>query len=340
MSRSIEDLRLKQAAPLNIKVRMTQQRIREWVNHFGEDGVYVSFSGGKDSTVLLRIVREMYPDVPAVFCDTGLEYPEIRDFVKTFDNVVWLRPKMTFRKVIETYGYPFISKEVSQRVYECRKAGKQCKTYKDYFTEGEHFKKYGRRYSFLKWAWLVDDTTFPISNRCCRVMKEGVVDGYGKETGRVAIIGTMTSESQRRESKWLRYGCNAFDAKKKTSTPMSFWTEQDVLKYVKDNDIKIASVYGEIVEDGEVAGQMTWDDYCGYDTGDKVYKTTGCNRTGCMFCGFGCHLEKEGDGRFERMKITHPKQYEYIMKPWDKGGLGYKEVIDWLNENGNLNIRY
>ncbi len=100
---------------------MTQQRIREWVNHYGENGVYVSLSGGKDSTVLLHIAREMYPDIKAVFIDTGLEYPEIREFVKTFDNVDWVKPKMNFRQVIEKYGYPFISKEVAECVYGARK---------------------------------------------------------------------------------------------------------------------------------------------------------------------------------------------------------------------------
>lgn len=84
MSR-IEELHQLQALPLNVKIQKTKQRIREWVDHFGEDGVYISFSGGKDSTVLLHIVRELYPNVPAVFCDTGLEYPEIREFVKGFD---------------------------------------------------------------------------------------------------------------------------------------------------------------------------------------------------------------------------------------------------------------
>ena len=118
---TIDDLRQRQALPLEIKVRMTQQRIREWINEFGVEGVYVSFSGGKDSTVLLHLVRELYPDVPAVFVDTGLEYPEIRDFVKKFDNVEWLKPKMNFKQVINTYGYPFISKEVSECVYESKK---------------------------------------------------------------------------------------------------------------------------------------------------------------------------------------------------------------------------
>ena len=100
---------------------MTENRIRGWIDEYGVDGVYVSFSGGKDSTVLLDIVRNLYPSVKSVFVDTGLEYPEIRDFVRTFDNVEWLRPKMNFRQVIEKYGYPFISKEVSECVDGARK---------------------------------------------------------------------------------------------------------------------------------------------------------------------------------------------------------------------------
>ena len=118
---TIEELQQWQALPLNVKVLMTKDRIRQWVNEYGEDGVYVSFSGGKDSTVLLDLVRQSYPNVPAVFIDTGLEYPEIREFVKTFDNVEWIKPKYNFRKVIEKYGYPFISKEVSECVYGARK---------------------------------------------------------------------------------------------------------------------------------------------------------------------------------------------------------------------------
>ena len=118
---TIEELRQFQAMPLEVKVRMTKVRIRDWVQYYGENGVYVSFSGGKDSTVLLNLVREDYPNIPAVFVDTGLEYPEIREFVKTFDNVDWVKPKMNFRKVIEKYGYPMISKEVSECVYGARR---------------------------------------------------------------------------------------------------------------------------------------------------------------------------------------------------------------------------
>lgn len=83
---TIQELQMRQRLPLEVKILMTQQRIREWIQEYGEDGVYISFSGGKDSTVLLHLVRELYPNVRAMFVDTGLEYPEIREFVKTFDN--------------------------------------------------------------------------------------------------------------------------------------------------------------------------------------------------------------------------------------------------------------
>ena len=120
----ISDLYQMQSLPLNAKISMTQRRIREWVDEYGEDGVYISFSGGKDSTVLLDIARKLYPNIKAMFIDTGLEYPEIREFVKTFENVDWIKPKLTFRKVIEKYGYPFIGKEISNCIYGARKGSK------------------------------------------------------------------------------------------------------------------------------------------------------------------------------------------------------------------------
>lgn len=187
------------------------------------------------------------------------------------------------------------------------------------------------------------DAPFEISSMCCKVMKKGPIHSYAKKTGRKPITAQMASESRVRTQQWLKNGCNGFDMKSPISNPMSFWTEQDVLLYIKENDLPICSVYGNVVEDyaaqGQVEGQINLSDIGIFDVGRPLLKTTGCSRTGCMFCGYGCHLEKS-PGRFERMKITHPKIYEYIMKPWSDGGLGYKEIIDWINEHGNLNIRY
>ena len=126
-------------------------------------------------------------------------------------------------------------------------------------------------------------------------------------------MGSMTEESNRREKTWLKQGCNAFTNKQPISTPLSFWTKSDILEYLVKYNIPYASVYGEIVQDSK-----------------GKYKTTGTDRTGCVFCGFGCHLEKEPN-RFQQLKETHPKLYEYCMKPWDEGGLGLDEVLNYIN---------
>jgi len=326
MSHLMKQLQELQALPLKYKVMITEERIKEWVEEFGKDGVYVSFSGGKDSTVLLHIVRELYPDIPAVFVDTGLEYPEIREFVKTFDNVTWLRPKKNFKRVIEDYGYPFIGKNVAENVfygkrYVTGKTKKKTLKYKQII--GEARQKNGKPSIFncSKYKYMLD-APFDISHRCCDVMKKAPIKAYAKEAWRVPITGQMASESRRRTMQWIKAGCNSFAGKNPISNPMSFWTEQDVLLYIKENNIPICLVYGDIVED------------------NNRLITTGCKRTGCVFCGFGCHLEKEGEGRFLKLKETHPKLYDYLFRVTDKGGLGYKEVIDWINEHGNLNIEY
>lgn len=337
------ELRQFQALPLSSKIRMTKQRIQQWVDEFGTDGVYISFSGGKDSTVLLDIARQEYPNMKAAFIDTGLEYPEIRDFVKTFSNVDWIKPKMNFRQVVQKYGYPFIGKEVSLKVGEARSKPN------GYASRSFDGSKKGSRYDYSKYAFLLD-APFKVDGICCKVMKKYPAKKYEKETGRTVITAQMACESQSRETEWLQNGCNAFDKKRPISNPMSFWTNQDVLLYIKMNNIPLASVYGDIVIDyeasGQIEGQMNIFDLShefGIFVGDEdeieILKTTGCDRTGCMFCGFGCHLDKS-PGRFERMKTTHPKQYDYIMRKTEQGGLNFKEVIDWINEHGNLEIKY
>ena len=186
------------------------------------------------------------------------------------------------------------------------------------------------------------DAPFNVSNMCCKVMKKQPVHLFGAKTGKKPITAQMAQESKLRATQWMKNGCNAFDTANPISNPMSFWTEQDVLLYIRQNNLPICSVYGDIVTDDEEIGQMTIADMMDmeeFELGIPLLHTTGCSRTGCMFCGYGCHLEKSPN-RFERMKETHPKIYEYIMKPWEDGGLGYKEIIDWINEHGNMNIRY
>ena len=112
---TMSDLYQMQSLPLSAKIRMTARRINEWVNEFGEDGVYLSFSGGKDSTVLGHIIREVcgYKNIPFVFVDVPTQYPELKQFAQTFDNLVILKPKISFAEVCEKYGFLLFSKEIS-----------------------------------------------------------------------------------------------------------------------------------------------------------------------------------------------------------------------------------
>ena len=178
-------------------------------------------------------------------------------------------------------------------------------------------------------------------------MKKQPIHDYQKKTGRdKPFIGTMAEESRLRTQAWIKNGCNAFTGKTPRSTPLAFWVQDDILRFIKENNIKIASVYGDIVYADEYGNE-----YAEALVPDCKLKTTGCSRSGCVYCGFGCHLEKKGEGRFERLKITHPRQYEYCLDGggydeegmWipTKQGLGLAHVIDELNKvYGKDFIRY
>lgn len=294
---TLSDLRQMQSLPLEIKIRMTERRIRGWVSYWGEDGVYVSFSGGKDSTVLLDICRKLYPNIVAVFSDTGLEFPEIREFVKTKENVVWVKPELTFKKVIEKCGYPCISKEQAEWIHRIR-SNSSGAIQKAFY--GINLNGTPTRFKISEqWKFMLN-APFDIGAGCCKEMKKKPINKYAKETGRVPIVGTMAAESSLRTSTWLKYGCNAFDNKKATSAPLSFWTDSDIWEYIHKYNLP----------------------YC------KVYDM-GYVRTGCVFCMFGAHLDKTPN-RFQQLQKTHPQLWRYCMKPWDKGGLGMREVLEYM----------
>lgn len=325
------DLKQMQSVPLEGKIIMTKERIRQWYEHWN-GMVYVSFSGGKDSTVLKHIVDSMYDDVPAVFVNTGLEYPEIQRFAKSQKNVTVIRPDLRFDEVIKKYGYPVASKKISQTVETVRHGRNYGAMWE--LLNGLYKTKDGKpsQFNIEKWEFLAH-APFDVSPKCCNEMKKKPMHTYQKQTGRKPIIGTMASEGQSRYMAWLKKGCNAFDGKNPSSQPLSFWKEQDILRYLKKYNVPYCSVYGDIVyqdADGNKYDEALFD--------DAPLTTTGCNRTGCIFCMFGCHLEKEPN-RFQRLKETHPKQYNYCINggemvdgKWQpsKEGLGLGHVLDYI----------
>ena len=189
-------------------------------------------------------------------------------------------------------------------------------------------------YSLEAYKFMLD-APFEISNKCCNVMKKDPAHRYAKETGRMPITAQMASESRLRTQVWLKQGCNAFDSKNPISNPMSFWTEQDVLLYIKTHNLPICSVYGEVVTDDEEMGQMQLSDYEGmelFELENQPLHCTGCDRTGCVLCGFGAHID--GNDRFLRLKETHPKMYQ-LLDICSNNGYTMRQAIEWINEHSD-----
>jgi len=270
------ELEQKQKFPLEMKVRLSKEKIRDWILHW-KGNVYVSFSGGKDSTVLLDLVRSIYPDVPAVFMDTGLEYPEIREVINNTPNLIRLRPKIPFTEVLKKYGYPVISKENAQKLHEIRTTKSE-----KLLNKRLHGDEKGNGKLPKKWQFMID-APFKVSHKCCHIMKKNPVKSFEKKHGLKPFVGTMAAESSLRKISYLKTGCNAFDSKRPMSLPMSFWLEKDVWEYIKTRDLPYSKIY------------------------DMGYK-----QTGCVFCCFGVHLEDPN--KFQLLKKTHPKLHKYCME--------------------------
>lgn len=287
------------------------------MEEYGTTGVYVSYSGGKDSTVLMDIVRKEYPRIPAVFVDTWMEYPQIRSFVKRYENVVTLKPVMGLKEIIKQYGWCFPSKDVAQAIWYARQ-GKKWAINKLHGLDREG-KKSEYRQQYIKWLPLYESELL-ISPYCCIKQKEEPVALYEKQTGRHPILALMAEESARRKEAYLRTGCNSFESERPLSKPMGFWTEQNVLQYKIQNQIEIAEPYGEVVEEGQVQGQLSF-----VLPGGKL-KCTGEQRTGCMFCPVGCHLTDFA--KFKRLKAYNPRLYDFCMEE-----LGEREMLEWVERN-------
>lgn len=292
-----------QSLPLEAKIVLSQKRIREWYE-ITKGNCYISYSGGKDSLVLLTLVRELYPNCPAVFVDTGLEYPEVREFALNTRGITVLKPEVSFRRVIIKEGYPVVSKQVAQAVREARLSDGVKYAYRLKQFEGTH-----PQVNFKRSAFLLN-APFKISEKCCNHLKKNPLKKYTKETKRYPFLGTLAEESSTRKLSWIQHGCNSFETTTKRSQPLAFWTEQDILQFLYERNMKIPSVYGEIIKT------------------DK-YHLTGLQRTGCMFCLFGAKYDKETK-RFLLLKERYPMIYKYCLKDIEEGGLGMKKVLDFL----------
>jgi 3'-phosphoadenosine 5'-phosphosulfate sulfotransferase (PAPS reductase)/FAD synthetase len=219
----------------------------------------------------------MYPDVVGVFNDTGLEYPEIKDFVKTYKNIVWLKPKINYQQSVKKHGFAIISKEVAQKVSELKHGTDKLKAIRRYGYPETKNGKLSNKWQFLAKA------PFELSGKCCDHLKKNPGKKFEKETGLHPFVGTMAEESNLRRVNYLTHGCNNYDATRPVSKPISIWTEKNIWEYLRSKNIPYSKIY------------------------DMGYE-----RTGCSWCLMGLHMEK-GENRLQKLKKTHPKLWNYAI---------------------------
>ena len=301
------ELQQMQGLPLRMKIMKTVARIEEWYD--SHDGlIYVAYSGGIDSTVLGDIARKLYPDIPLVFCNTGQEYPEITSFKNSQHNITTIRPKHSYKWVVDKYGYPIISKEVSKNISRYRGAKddvqRNLRLYGGINPTSGKMQTMGvipKKYHYLVGA------PFLISDKCCDILKKNPFKKYDKETGRSPMTGEMAFDSMARRMHYLSHGCN-FYGKVHKSTPMGFWTDQDVLEYIQTYNVPYCKIYGDIIRD---------------DNGKL--KTTGERHTGCFDCMYGVQFEPADNNRFTRMKTCDPLRHDICINKYGQG-----KILDFI----------
>lgn len=319
-----EMLTIRQRMPLVDKIIKTKQVLAEFIYSVCEDEkAYLAFSGGKDSTVLLHILQtplsKFFPefahpdldlvfDIPAVFNDTGVELPPVRDFVaqmhEKYGCVETIRPKVPFARVIKTFGYPMISKEQSQYIRDYRH------TNSDSFRETRlNGNKWGMGKVSKRWHMYLEEGAPEVSDRCCHKLKKEPAKRYEKSTGRLPILGTMAEESKLRRQKYLKEGCIGYDTKRKTCQPLSFWLEKDIWEFYKITGLEICS----------------------------IYPLPGVNRTGCCACGFGCINDSRFYDKFSILVKYFPRWFKTAWEVWGVQPhyklICGKDTPDWLGFN-------
>lgn len=289
--------------PLNQKIFHALSVIDEYYHHFN-GGCYISFSGGKDSSLLWWLCNKFtdmcgYPRMKVVFNNTTNEHREILDFVKSFgDEIIWLRPKITFAQSLKKNGFPLISKEQAQYIREAKTT--KSEKLLNLRLNGRGGEKGRQGMISKKWQYLVDED-IKITEQCCKVLKKDPAKLFEKETGLKPIIGVTYDEGGLRRQQAYMKPCNSF-GERPVSKPLNIFSESDVWDVLLSNKIPYCTIYDDQIIDGKLI------------PGEK--------RTGCAYCAFGVHLEDENNNKFYRNYYRDRNRYKSFM---DK--LGLREAL-------------
>ena len=335
--------------------------------------IAVSFSGGKDSAVLLYIMASAWTlskhkedPLMVFFADTSNEFVTARTYRKEY--IRWIEEKFEIKieyheakadesyfNVVDTIGLPFISKKVSRMIRDVKEMfAKLGLKYSDieshmpqHYTQkhidsmieaadymrGLGFsdtfvlnltkirsdKKIGLRYLHVQYRPINDNEQIVLSEKCCDILKKEPLKKAEKEIGNfLPVTGEMAMDSRDRMTAYRMTGCNLFDSDRPKSKPLGPMTEQAILQFIYTRKLPIMPPYGECKcnECGE-------------------YKLTGEQRTGCKLCGFGLVYDPE---RFTRLYKFEPKIVQFAFTSKENGGLGYRKVCKFLNENCGMKI--
>jgi 3'-phosphoadenosine 5'-phosphosulfate sulfotransferase (PAPS reductase)/FAD synthetase len=301
-----EELRERQGWSLQQKIDHSLGTIDQFYHRLNGK-VYISFSGGKDSTVLYWLARKIFPDIKAVFCNTGNEYPDIVRFVRNMKldgggyNIDIIYPAIKPREVMAKHGFPLISKQTSFNINYARRFPNSNRAKQVLGILPSDFD----RTCPQKYRYLLD-TTYMVTDECCDELKKKPFKRYEKENGVYPIMGVMADESEQRTTDYIKQGgCNVFETKggRAKSHPLAIWLESDIWECIERYNIPIADIYHK-----------------------------GAKRTGCMFCGYGCQFKN--DHRLQLVYENYPKFYNMFMS-YENNGVTYREALrDLLRTNG------
>lgn len=329
------------------KIDVATQRVLEWTEICADAGKNYAVSvGGLDSIVLLIFVRKILGGCDGISV-SALEDLSIQRIHKQL-GVKRIQPDLNFVQVLNTYGFPVLSKQLAGKIEHLQipkeKADKRKLYYNHALMTGETGPWGGFVYSEsmklddeileLFGGHYADDrpdlcckcAPFKVSDKCCEVMKEAPSIRYQKEHNIYPFLGLMQIEGGQRRFSLRKYGCNYVGKDTARSCPFNYFSRQDLLTLALDLKAPVPEIYGEIVRDR-----------------DGKLRTTKAQRTGCNMCGFGIHLESRPH-RFDRLRERNEKYWHFLMYECvkdDSGTYGWGRVLDylgieWENKPGQL----
>lgn len=320
----IADFRVKMQQPYEFKVNYAYTRVKEFITECDKRGLNTHVSvGGLDSITLYKFINEYCGySVPGISA-SSLEDSTIQRVHKELGIEV-IRPYKSKVDVIKEFGYPILSKEIAAKIELLQNPSDKNKTVRHAIITGETGEYGGNRTGSrmkLSQRWLelfggyenerenvhYKTPDFKVSSKCCYYLKEKPCDDWAKEHNSVPFLGLMASEGGRRQKSLMINGCNYFGASTIRSAPFAIFNRQDILQLALDLNVHVPEIYGTIERKL-----------------DGTLYTTGAQRTGCSFCGFGIQLEKRPH-RFDRLYESNPKEWHFWIYEQ-----GWGHVLDYI----------